>query len=200
MATWTNRSASLLRCIVNKGYGITGVVRASFAWYDGSRLGYDLAVAPTMRIECDLADSSTYSNTIILSICWISRACELAKLSFCCVIVMAEPFGIAAGAVGIAAAFTACVDCFEYVQFGRHFGRDYQTDLLALNCSRIRLTRWGQAVDILNDPKMGRSDATTPEIQTVKETLYQILVLFADSFVALISLDMFGWSSRKNRS
>jgi len=26
---------------------------------------------------------------------------------------MAEPFGIAAGAVGIAAAFTACVDCFE---------------------------------------------------------------------------------------
>lgn len=28
---------------------------------------------------------------------------------------------------------------------------------------------------------MGRSDATAPEIQTVKETLYQILVLFADS-------------------
>lgn len=94
---------------------------------------------------------------------------------------MAEAFGIAAGAVGIAAAFAACVDCFEYVQFGRHFGRDYQTDLLALNCSRIRLTRWGQAVDILNDPTMGRPDATVPQIQTVKDTLYQILVLFADS-------------------
>ncbi|KAL8855251.1 MAG: hypothetical protein Q9178_008093 [Gyalolechia marmorata] len=94
---------------------------------------------------------------------------------------MAEAFGIAAGAVGIAAAFTACVDCFEYVQFGRHFGRDYQTDLLALNCSRIRLTRWGQAVDILNDPKLGRPDATAPEIRTVKDTLSQILVLFADS-------------------
>ena len=94
---------------------------------------------------------------------------------------MAEPFGIAAGAVGVAAAFTACVNCFEYVQFGRHFGRDYQTDLLALNCSRIRLIRWGQAVDILNDPQMGRPDATAPEIRTVKETLLQILVLFADS-------------------
>jgi hypothetical protein len=45
---------------------------------------------------------------------------------------MAEPFGIAAGAVGIAAAFTACVDCFGYVQLGRHFGRDFQTDVLAL--------------------------------------------------------------------
>lgn len=94
---------------------------------------------------------------------------------------MAEAFGIAAGAVGIAAAFTACVDCFEYVQFGRHFGRDYQTDLLALNCSRIHLIRWGQAVDILNDPKLGRPDATVPEIRTVKDTLCQILVLFADS-------------------
>ncbi|KAI4225786.1 MAG: hypothetical protein L6R40_008347 [Gallowayella cf. fulva] len=94
---------------------------------------------------------------------------------------MAEAFGIVAGAVGMSAAFTACVDCFEYVQFGRHFGRDYQTDLLALNCSRIRLTRWGQAVDILNDPKMGRPDATSEQIQTVKNTLYQILVLFADS-------------------
>ena len=94
---------------------------------------------------------------------------------------MAEAFGIAAGAVGIAAAFTTCVDCFEYVQFGRHFGRDYQTVLLALSCSRIRLTRWGQAVDILNDPKMGRPDATALQIQTVKDTLFQILVLFADS-------------------
>ncbi len=54
---------------------------------------------------------------------------------------MAEPFGITAGAVGIAAAVTACVDCFSYMQLGRHFGRDFQTDLLALNCARLRLTR-----------------------------------------------------------
>lgn len=94
---------------------------------------------------------------------------------------MVEAFGIVAGAVGIVVAFTACVDCFEYVQFGRHFGRDYQTDLLALNCSRIRLTRWGQVVDILNDSRMGRLDATSEQIQTVKNTLYQILVLFVDS-------------------
>ena len=31
---------------------------------------------------------------------------------------MAEPFGIAAGAVGIAAAFTACVDCFGMCNSG----------------------------------------------------------------------------------
>jgi hypothetical protein len=56
---------------------------------------------------------------------------------------MAEPFGTAAGAVGIAAVFTACVDCFGYVQFRRHFKRDFQTDLLILNYARLRLTRWG---------------------------------------------------------
>jgi Prion-inhibition and propagation len=94
---------------------------------------------------------------------------------------MAEPFGILAGAVGISAAFTACVDCFNYIQFGRRFGRDYQTDLLSLNCARLRLTRWGQAVSIYGDPKLGRADATTAELQTAKDTLFQILVLFADT-------------------
>jgi hypothetical protein len=94
---------------------------------------------------------------------------------------MAEPFGIAAGAVGIATAFTACVDCFEYVQFGRHFGRDFQTDLLALGCARLRLARWGESVNVYDDPKLGRPDATTAEIQVAKNTLLQILVLFADT-------------------
>ncbi|KAI9854174.1 MAG: hypothetical protein M1813_001344 [Trichoglossum hirsutum] len=94
---------------------------------------------------------------------------------------MAEPFGIAAGAISIAAAFTACVDCFGYVQLGRRFGRDFQTDLLALNCARLRLTRWGQAVNIYEDPNLGRPDAKPAGIQTAKDTLLQILVLFANT-------------------
>jgi Prion-inhibition and propagation len=93
---------------------------------------------------------------------------------------MAELFGIAAGAVGIAAAFTTCVDCFGYVQLGRYFGRDFQIYLLSLNCARLRLTRWGRAVNIYEDPKLGRRDTTTVEVQTVKDTLHQILVLFAN--------------------
>lgn len=94
---------------------------------------------------------------------------------------MSEPFGVVAGAIGIAAAFTACVDCFSYIQFGRHFGRDFQTDLISLNCARLRLSRWGQAVNIYNDPKLGRPEATATEIQTAKDTLMQIPVLFDHS-------------------
>lgn len=94
---------------------------------------------------------------------------------------MAEPFGIAAGAVGIAAAFTACINCFDYVQHGRHFSRDYQTELISLDCARLRLTRWGEAVNIHEDPKLGRPDASPSEVHTVQNALHQVLVLFADT-------------------
>ena len=36
-----------------------------------------------------------------------------------------EPVGFAIGVAGLAGTFTACVDCFEYVQLGRKFGADY---------------------------------------------------------------------------
>ncbi|USP76602.1 hypothetical protein yc1106_03876 [Curvularia clavata] len=94
---------------------------------------------------------------------------------------MAEPFGIAAGAIGITAAFTACVDCFDYVQHSRHFGRDYQTELISLDCARLRLTRWGEAVNIHEDPNLGRPNARASEVQVVQGALLQILVLFADT-------------------
>jgi hypothetical protein len=68
---------------------------------------------------------------------------------------MAEPFGILSGAVSIAAAFTACVDCFEYVKLGRRFGRDFQTSQLSLTCARLRLSRWGVAVRVYDDPQLG---------------------------------------------
>jgi hypothetical protein len=81
---------------------------------------------------------------------------------------MAEPFGIIAGAIGILSTFTACVDCFKYIQLGRHFGRDFQTDQLPISCARLRLTRYGESVNIYNDPCLGKPDATAPEIQTGK--------------------------------
>ena len=94
---------------------------------------------------------------------------------------MAEPFGIVAGAVGIAVAFSACVECFEYIQLGRHFGQDFQTNQIILDCARLRLTRWGESVNIYNDPKLGYLDPSPTEVTTANNTLLQILVLFEDS-------------------
>jgi hypothetical protein len=92
---------------------------------------------------------------------------------------MAEPFGITWCYWNCY--FTACIDCFEYIQFGRHFGRDFQTDLLTMSCARLRLTRWGESVNVYNDPRLGKPDATAPEIQLAKDTLLQIVVLFAQT-------------------
>lgn len=94
---------------------------------------------------------------------------------------MAEPFGIAVGAVSVTHVFIACLDCFDYLQLGRHFGRDLQTSLLALECAKLRLTRWGEAVNVKDDPKLGRPDATASDIQIARKAFHQILVLFAET-------------------
>lgn len=93
---------------------------------------------------------------------------------------MSDPFGIFAGGLGLATVFTACVDCFTYIQQGRNFGRDYQTYLISLECTKLRLVRWGQSVNILSDPTLGRPNASSQEISIVRDALGQILLLFAD--------------------
>lgn len=54
---------------------------------------------------------------------------------------MAEIFGTIAGALSVAALFNDCVECFEYIQLGRHFGRDYETYQLKLDIAMTRLAR-----------------------------------------------------------
>ncbi|RFU30782.1 hypothetical protein B7463_g5551, partial [Scytalidium lignicola] len=46
---------------------------------------------------------------------------------------------------------------------------------------RLRLSRWGEAVHIDEDPQLGNPAATRVEIQAAKDTLLQILVLMEDS-------------------
>ncbi|KAK2757748.1 small s protein [Colletotrichum kahawae] len=94
---------------------------------------------------------------------------------------MAEAFGVAAGAVGIASIFTTCVDCFNYVQLGRQFERDFQQQLVTLRLLETRLSRWGAAVHIHDDPNLGNPNASPAEVDTAKMTLFQILLLFSDS-------------------
>ncbi|GKT43130.1 heterokaryon incompatibility protein s [Colletotrichum spaethianum] len=46
---------------------------------------------------------------------------------------MAEVSGTFAGALSVAALFNNCVTCFEYIQLGRNFGRDYQGESVNVN-------------------------------------------------------------------
>jgi hypothetical protein len=95
---------------------------------------------------------------------------------------MAEIFGVVAGALSVAALFNNVVDCFEYIQLGRNFGTDYQTCQLRLDIARLRLSRWGAAVDINNDARFADVNSADDNIRTAKATLGQILNLFGRAY------------------
>ncbi|KAI4858680.1 hypothetical protein F4820DRAFT_441963 [Hypoxylon rubiginosum] len=89
-----------------------------------------------------------------------------------------EVAGLIVGGVSLAGIFTACVDCFEYVQFGRQFGRNYQTAILKLDLIKLRLCRWADAV---STPSKHASVGSEAEAAKVKEVLGQIIYLFEET-------------------
>ena len=49
-------------------------------------------------------------------------------------------------AVALTRLFNNAIGCFEYIQLGRNFGSDFQTNLLKLDDAGLRLSQWGDAV------------------------------------------------------
>ncbi|KAF2682903.1 hypothetical protein K458DRAFT_419142 [Lentithecium fluviatile CBS 122367] len=93
---------------------------------------------------------------------------------------MAETAGLVIGAVSLTTIFTTCVDCFEYVQLGRNFGKDYQRSLLKLDIAKLRLSRWADAAN--ESHNQYRVPVGTPaEAQKVEEILGEIVACFADA-------------------
>lgn len=93
----------------------------------------------------------------------------------------ANIIGIATGVAGITGLFNTGLECFDKIENGRHFGRDFSTHDLRLAMLKLRLARWGQAVRLYDDPRLGRVDATEEEIQKARDTLGQIHHLFEQS-------------------
>ena len=87
-----------------------------------------------------------------------------------------EVAGLVIGGVSIAGLFTACVECFEYVQIGRELGRNHQTALLKLDLLKLRLSRWFNAV---KDSAIAAQ--TEEEIKKAYDILGQIIFLFEDT-------------------
>jgi Prion-inhibition and propagation len=100
-----------------------------------------------------------------------------------------EPVSFTVGVAGLVGTFTACVDCFEYIRIGRSLGADHQTAIVKLDLARLRLTRWGRSVGIVQgDQDIDEAVAVTqlksklgaPEMdfETVTNTLGQLFTLF----------------------
>ncbi|KAH8193562.1 hypothetical protein TruAng_012272 [Truncatella angustata] len=93
---------------------------------------------------------------------------------------MAEVFGTVASALSVAALFYNCVNCFEYIQLGRHFARDYERCQLKVDVARTRLSRWGQTVAINDDPRFDTVESEDRHVQQAKSILVEIADLFED--------------------
>ncbi|RYP81688.1 hypothetical protein DL770_005826 [Monosporascus sp. CRB-9-2] len=88
-----------------------------------------------------------------------------------------EAFSTIASALSVAALFNNCVNCFEYIQLGRHFGRDYERCQLKLDIAKTRLSRWGQAVAINDDPRFTTDkpeDKSSQQVQAILEEIEQL--------------------------
>ncbi|KAJ4214073.1 hypothetical protein NW759_010599 [Fusarium solani] len=88
---------------------------------------------------------------------------------------MTEIFGAVSGAISIAALFNDCVDCFEYIQLARHFGKDYSRCQLRLDVAKWRLDRWAplsiSITTLDSGPVSRRYEQSTPEQNRVALTL-----------------------------
>jgi hypothetical protein len=93
---------------------------------------------------------------------------------------MAETAGLVIGAVSLTTIFTSCVDCFEYIQLGRNFGKDYQRSLLKLDIAKLRLSRWADAVNESHN-QYQVPVRTTGDAQKVQALLGEVVDCFADA-------------------
>jgi hypothetical protein len=95
-----------------------------------------------------------------------------------------EVAGLVTGVIALVGLFNNAVDCFEYIQIGRNFGKDFQTNLLKLDVARLKLTRWGKAVGISSIDEVSSLQKTLlskDDIEKAEELIGQILDLFADA-------------------
>ncbi|RFU34874.1 hypothetical protein B7463_g1449, partial [Scytalidium lignicola] len=95
---------------------------------------------------------------------------------------MTEAAGFAFAILG---AFNDAVRCFEYIQVARNFDKDFQTAILKLDISRLRLARWGQSIGL---DRVEEGMQTLPGIigsqddhEQAEKLLRQIVELFTDA-------------------
>jgi hypothetical protein len=84
----------------------------------------------------------------------------------------AEALGLAFGAVSLASLFQACVDCYECIDRGKTCGRDLAILMTRLEIEKIRLSMWGESVDIFRASEGVYGVFERPQVQ---DAVYKVL-------------------------
>jgi ubiquitin-protein ligase len=93
---------------------------------------------------------------------------------------MVDPLGAALGVAGLAGLFSTCVQCFDLVQLGRAYARDYEIIQTKFEAQKVRFLIWGQVVGVIEGSSYD-TRLDLPEIRpTVLRILLNIRLLFSD--------------------
>ncbi|KAF2196193.1 small s protein [Delitschia confertaspora ATCC 74209] len=98
---------------------------------------------------------------------------------------MAEVAGLTVGVIALAGLFNNTIECFEFIQLGRNFGKNFQTSQLKLDNARLRLSRWGYSLglndNIQDEQSLPQRFSSCQNIHQASALLRQIDDLFADA-------------------
>ena len=86
-----------------------------------------------------------------------------------------EPWDLAVGITSCVVSFTACINEFKYIQFGRQFGQDDGKYLLQLDAVNLRMSRSGTVIWLGPEPHLElRIPVSHKEIRRVQSLLDKI--------------------------
>ena len=94
---------------------------------------------------------------------------------------MAEPAGLALGALSVAALFNNALDWFHHVRIAKDFGRDFETYQCKLDLLELRLSQWGEATGINIIEQDSDLAYSAVETQKARNVLEQIIRLFEEA-------------------
>jgi len=80
---------------------------------------------------------------------------------------------LAIGVISLASLFDTCVNGFSHIQLARSFSDDYERSSLELGLVQLRLYRWGEAVNISDNP--GYPADTTKFVRSILASILNTL-------------------------
>ncbi|KAF2651092.1 hypothetical protein K491DRAFT_682464 [Lophiostoma macrostomum CBS 122681] len=95
---------------------------------------------------------------------------------------MSEPTGIVLRVNTLARAFNHAVNCFCSICLGQNFENDFKTYIIQLELTKLRLTRWGNALgltDINDDTTLEQTDLSKSQMMLGTRGLQRISDIFA---------------------
>ncbi|KAI4221581.1 MAG: hypothetical protein L6R36_006801, partial [Xanthoria steineri] len=93
-----------------------------------------------------------------------------------------EPVSLSIGAVGLMALLKTCVECFEYIDAAKTYGRNLELLTTKFAVEQARLLIWGESVGISSTNPTANNRVETPHVRPVVEQILNcIRMLFEDT-------------------